>query len=158
MPGKATDSWMVSKNPSKLCRAHGLNGLQRQDLSQQTCSPIVPGHVLYKNHNFSCIFVPWCNGENLPILRLVTTHWTKLLTDEFESWALFRYYNIPQTKHLKVSQCLYLGLFDAAKFPPPILSISFLTGLRINETELTDCGMSTCWADILLPPLCLSDF
>lgn len=76
-PGKTTGPWMVSKPPSNLCRAHGLNGLGRQDLSQQMCSPIIPSHVLDKSHNFYCIFVPWYNGENSSILRLVTTHWTK---------------------------------------------------------------------------------
>lgn len=55
-----------------------------------------------------------------------------------------RFYNIPQMKHLTTPQCRYLGLFDAAKFPPPIPSISFLIGLCINETEVTDCGMSAC--------------
>lgn len=108
---------------------------------------------------YFCPLVQWGKFINSQI----SYHWLNgrlkvARSSPFKSWALYRFYNTPQTKHLTVSQCLYLGLFDAAKFPPPVLSISFLIGLHVNETELTDCGMSTCWADILLPPPCLSDF
>lgn len=62
---------------TELCRAHGVRELQRQNLSQQMGSPLVPGHAFYKNHHFHCTAVPWSNGGDLPVLRLVTTHWTK---------------------------------------------------------------------------------
>lgn len=63
--------WPVA---TELCRAHGVRELQRQKLSQQMGSPLVPGHAFYKNHHFHCTAVPWSNGGDLPVLRLVTTH------------------------------------------------------------------------------------
>lgn len=61
-------------------------------------------------------------------------------------------------KHRPVSQCLYPALFDAAKFSPPIPSACFPIGLCMNEAALTDCAVPTHGADILLHPLCPSDF
>lgn len=61
-------------------------------------------------------------------------------------------------KHPPVSQCLYPGLFAAAKFSPPILSARFPIGLHTNEAVLTDCAVPTHGADILLQPPCPSDF
>lgn len=33
--------------------------------------------TIQKNHHFYCTAVPWSNGGDLSVLRLVTTHWTK---------------------------------------------------------------------------------
>lgn len=64
------------QNCAQSPQACRTNRLQKWDLSQQmpslgTCPCVI------ENHNFCCVFVPCHKGEKLPILRLVTSHWTK---------------------------------------------------------------------------------
>lgn len=63
VPRSSTGSWTVSRSLSKCCRAYGLNRLQRQDLSQQMCSPTAPGRALQKITTAAALLSPGAVGR-----------------------------------------------------------------------------------------------
>lgn len=132
--------------------------LWRTDLYQQTCSPAATPYT-----TFYCISVPWCNGENPPVLRSATAHRTKHSgphtprgrTQQLSSTLILQRSSDEASHGVSVPVSGWTRRCQTSSSNPVYL---LLVGLRVNEAEPTDCGTSTCWADILLPPPRLSDF